>query len=111
MSCSENPQKDILGKWQLVSVHSVWFSPIDHSQDNIIYEFKDNNTVVVSYDSSKIEAWPLPGKYSYIFGIPGQDGYGIVVAGENYYDYCVSNNSMFISNIAVDGAELYFKKL
>ena len=110
-SCSENPKKDILGKWQLVSMASVWVSsPIDYSQNNIIYEFKNNNTVVISYDSKEVEYWPLPGKYSYNFEIP-EYGYGIVVAGRNFYDYCISKKVMVISSVAVDGPGLYFKKL
>ena len=50
-----------------------------HALINIIYEFKDNNTVVISYDSKEVEYWPLPGEYSYNFDIP-EYGYGIVIA-------------------------------
>ena len=111
VSCSKNPQQDILGKWQLIGVTSVWFSPIEHSQDNIIYEFKDNNIVVIFHDSNEIEPYPLPGEYSYNFGIPGQDGNGIVVAGENFYSYCVSEKLMVLSSVSVDGLGLYFKRM
>ena len=47
MSCSKNPQKEILGKWEIVGMYADGVE-IDVAFWPIIYEFKDNNIVVIS---------------------------------------------------------------
>ena len=101
MSCSKNPQKDILGKWELVS----------------IYEFKDNGIVVVSNRPDEAKGYSkYMQEYSYRFAEnPSGSESLCVVIDEVYYDCCISNKLMYLDSDSILGddtvAHHHFKKL
>ena len=75
LTCKPEPvfgkKNDIIGKWKLVQKWSITGSQngaaiidtVDVSCDNVIYEFKDDNTLTVTGDRDDIAAGNYP--YSY----------------------------------------------
>ena len=112
MSCSKNPQKEILGKWQVVSRYAPGWE-FDGFPGTEIHEFKDNNIVVISFDSDVIHVPPTEFSYHFADDPSGFGGLGVVINGE-YYDCCISKNLMSLhSSTFCEGTvlHLHFKKL
>jgi len=92
MSCSENPQEDILGKWELVSLYADGVE-VDRVPGTIIYEFKNSGIVVISNDTDPFNLYPI--EYSYHFAEnPSDPGSLCVVIDKTYYNCCISNKLM-----------------
>ena len=92
MSCSKNPQKEILGKWELVSYYAE--GGVSDRWGDTIYEFKDNGIVVISnMPDETIGHTGYTEEYSCRFADnpSGYGGLSVVINGE-YYDCCISKN-------------------
>jgi len=120
MTCSDDPENSIIGEWKLVKTqvnHSVIGSYIiDNSQDNIIYEFQKDGTLIISgnIDDAEFDK----GEYAYKFETrtEGESGLNLMIyfTGSVYgtrYPYCISKNLMIFNFSTLDGDTMYFKKL
>jgi hypothetical protein len=63
----EEYDANIVGKWQVIADLGWGGEPIDYLPYNIIYDFRENNTLHVSgiTDSIQDYKWHQPGEYSY----------------------------------------------
>jgi hypothetical protein len=63
----EEYDANIVGKWQVISVSNWTVQHIDYLPYNIIYDFRENNTLHVSgiTDSIQDYKWHQAGEYSY----------------------------------------------
>ena len=126
MICSDDPENSIIGKWKLVKCRTnIMFTHggeiIDYSQNNIIYEFKKDGTVIISCDID--DYLYLVGEHSYKFeptllnSIPPwgswESGLDLIFHHNHYYSdmYCISVNLMILDLSPLDGETTYFKKL
>lgn len=66
VGCKKDKTPDIVGKWKLEKVKTVFYEPkeYDYSENNIIYLFRANRTLKVTSDVDENMAHN-PGEYSY----------------------------------------------
>ncbi|MGS2761408.1 hypothetical protein [Sinomicrobium sp. M5D2P9] len=121
-SCSGNDEdsNSIVGNWKLTEAE--FYSPegggssessIDYSNENILYNFRFNGTLVVSGGEN---AGYANGEYEYTFekdylgGLPEGTKVWLVKINSTKWAYNVSDGVMTISTSYVDGPTLKFER-
>ena len=108
----------IVGNWKLLKERIPFTStgPItrDYSQDSIVYEFKQDGTLIVS-ENAKNYGLHESGKYSFIkdewgMGL-GDYPWGLKINQGQTNWYRISSEELIIDGSPLDGSTLYFVKI
>jgi len=98
------PDDDVVGKWALVKVHTVFSAEgegiADHSCDNTVYHFQQDGILTTSSDKEGFSS----GTSSYeLSQIPSQPGHYTLTIGNITYGCSISKSTMSFGNPALDG--------
>ncbi len=120
-SCSNDDHisNQITGNWKLIEAKfygleggSSSEGSIDYSEENIIYNFQSNGTLVVS---GRENAGHTNGEYEYFFGEDHLGGNNepkilLVKIDESKWTYDLTNDKMTLGKSYVDGINLVFER-
>ena len=117
-SCSntDDISDQIVGNWKLIEAKFYEFageSSIDYSDENIIYNFQTNGTLIVSGGEN---AGYINGEYEYFFGedylggLPEGNKILLVKINNSKWTYNLINGKMTLGQSYVDGPNLIFEK-
>lgn len=120
-SCSNDDPipNQIVGEWKLMKAKfsglqggNSSVDSIDYTNKNIIYNFRTNNTLIVS--GGKNVGYPN-GTYNYFFGKDHLGGNSdpkilLIKVNNSKWTYNLTNGKMTLGNSYVDGPDLVFER-
>ena len=108
----------ILGEWNLLRTRILWpeYQNWDYSNENIIYNFKSDGTLIIS-ESGGIGGFE-EGEYNYVFEkdylsnspSPNESKIWLVKIMNMKWTYNSQNDLMILGQSYVDGADLCFER-
>lgn len=109
---------DVVGKWQLVKVHTVFTIEgdkiADHSCNNTVYDFQKDGILIISSDREEYQDTSI-GEYNYEFKLqPLYENYGLSYTLKiEHMEYAcgISEDNMTLDSSPLDGPVLYFVRI
>jgi len=115
LSCSKDNPKEFnsinpfLGKWTLNLVTGGFFMPEIYDEGQIIFDFKDDNTVHIDFNTSILSSSKLPIKNDTV--ITYQFDSLVINLDGTTYNYVINDNKLTIgNNSSSDGISFQFGK-